>query len=617
MNKFIQKYVVPGLLMVLFLPLYGQELELINSYEADGELGISMRFTDNVTFIEDATYSPPQLRIIVPNTSYPKKRYQKDIDLPPLYRYTVQDMRGITNKVEIILYFTSLPEYTIELDQERIIRISWLPQKEEVARKVRAQRISSMESTVSLNFKDAQLIDVLRLLQTQNNLNIIAGEEVKGKVTVGLNDVNLGTALDAILKVNGFDWFMQENILVIKKIETEMEGSTETRIYKLEYVDASAVASAITNVLTKKGKIQVFSATQQNPLSATTSSGQAGGGTAGVLGGAGSAQGAGNAAAAGLTGLLGGIATGGGGAQGSAPTTGGGIAGTGQTNADHILVTDVHYNFDKIEDMIYTLDQPVKQINISVKFIETRLTMDERMGINWSARTQLSVPGSPQTATGGTATGATGALGGTTTQTATASASTLLELGQWRQGLKVATLSLPVFHALLEVFSNDGSTRLLQEPQVTAKNNSMATVNVGTTIPILVPQAEGGTFGSQPYQFQDEEVSVTLNVFPRINEDRFVSMSIDAQIEAITGFTGPNNDRPIISNRQTTTQITVRDGETLLIGGLIYDQYVETHTITPILGKIPFIKHFFRHTITTSEQTELLIFITPHIVKLS
>lgn len=616
MNKSIQNRLFTMLLMVLFLPLYGQELELINSYEADAELGISMRFTDNVTFIEDATYSPPQLRIVVPNTSYPKKRYQKDIDLPPLYRYTVQDLRGKTNKVEIILYFTSLPEYTIELDQERIIRISWLPQKDEVARKVRAQRISSMESTVSLNFKGAQLIDVLRLLQTQNNLNIIAGEEVKGKVTVGLNDVNLGTALDAILKVNGFDWFMQENILVIKKIDTEMEGSTETRIYKLEYVDASAVASAITNVLTKKGKIQVFSATQRNPLSTTTATGQTGGGTAGVLGGAGSARGAGNAATAGLTGLLGGIA-GGGGAQGTTPAIGGGITGAGQMNADHILVTDVHYNFNNIEDIIYSLDQPVKQINISVKFIETKLTMDERMGINWSARTQLKVPGAPQTTAGGTTTGATGTLGGTTTQTATATVSTLLELGQWRQGLKVATLSLPVFSALLEVFSNDGSTRLLQEPQVTAKNNSMATVKVGTTIPVLVPQAEGGTFGSQPYQFQDEEVSVTLNVFPRINEDRFISMSIDAQIEAITGFTGPNNDRPIISKRQTTTQITVRDGETLLIGGLIYDQYVETHSVTPILGKIPFIKYFFRHTITTSEQTELLIFITPHIVRLS
>ncbi|NQV38416.1 MAG: hypothetical protein HQ509_10485 [Candidatus Marinimicrobia bacterium] len=123
MNKFIQKLFFIVLLSVVFLPIQGQELELINSYEAEGELGISMRFTDDITFIEDATYSPPQLRIVVPNASYPKKRYQKDIDHPPLYRYTVQDLRGKTNKVEIIMYFSSLPEYTIELDQERIIRI--------------------------------------------------------------------------------------------------------------------------------------------------------------------------------------------------------------------------------------------------------------------------------------------------------------------------------------------------------------------------------------------------------------------------------------------------------------------------------------------------------------
>ena len=121
MNKFIRKYLVPVLLTVLLHPVNGQELELINSYESDGELGVSMRFTDNITFIEDATYSPPQLRIIIPNSSFPKKRYQKDIDLPPLYRYTAQDLRGKTNKVEVILYFTSLPEYTIELDRKSVV----------------------------------------------------------------------------------------------------------------------------------------------------------------------------------------------------------------------------------------------------------------------------------------------------------------------------------------------------------------------------------------------------------------------------------------------------------------------------------------------------------------
>ncbi len=476
-----------------------------------------------------------------------------------------------------------------------------------------------MESTVSLNFKDAPLIDVLRLLQAQNNLNIIAGSEVKGKVTVGLNDVNLGTALDVVLKVNGYDWFMQDNILVIKPIEQTMEGSTETKIYKLEYVGASAVATAISNVLTKKGKVQIFSATQQNQLGATASSGGQNSNTGGIIGGSGSAQGAGNAASAGLSGLLGGIG-GQGGAEGSQATGAGGAAGgQGQMNADVILVTDVHYNFANIEEIIFALDQPIPQINISVKFIETKLTIDERMGINWSARTKLDAPGQTSQTTAGSVggTGTTGTTATTATTTTATAASSLLELGKWRQGLKVATLSLPIFSALLEVFSNDGSTRLLQEPQVTAQNNALATVNVGTTIPILIPQAEGGNFGTQPYQFQDEEVSVTLNVMPRINEDRFVSMSIDAQIEAITGFTGPNNDRPIISNRQTNTQITVRDGETLLIGGLIYDQFVETETVTPVLGKIPLIKHLFRHSITTSEQTELLIFITPNIVKLS
>ncbi len=618
-NKFLLRLVLTSIwLSGMFL--YGQEMELINTYDAGSELGVSMRFTEIIEYEEDLTANPPMLRLVIPNTTFPQTRYRKDIDLPPLYRITAKQILSRPVQTEVVLHFTKLPDYTIDLNQGRILRVFWEPEVKDTKERVRASRISPMESTVSLNFKDAPIIDLLRLLQAQNNLNIVAGQEIKGTVTIALNDVNLGTALDVILKVNGYDWFLQDNILVIKPIETEMEGSMDTRIYKLDYADASAVATAISNVLTKKGKMQLFKAAVQNPLLggglATGQQGQA----AGVLGAAGSAAGAANPATAGLTGLVGGLTGGTTTGTGQTGTTGaGGLGGVGGvTNADHILVTDVHYNFPKIEKLIYALDKPVSQINIAVKFIETRLTMDERMGINWSIRTDLQVPSAGATAATQTAgTGTVPGQTGTTNAVGTLAQSTLLEIGNWNS-LKMATLSLPVFQALIEVLSTDGKSRLLQEPSVTAQDNTMATVTVGTTIPVLVPQPQGTTTGGQtPYTFQDEEVNVTLNVFPRINEDRYISMAIDAQIEAVTGYTGPNNDRPIVSRRQTQTQVTVESGETLLIGGLIYDQVVQTHTTMPILGKIPLIKRLFNHTINTTEQTELLIFITPNIIKLS
>jgi len=422
------------------------------------------------------------------------------------------------------------------------------------------------------------------LLQAQNNLNIIAGEAVEGKVTVSLDDVNMGTALDAILKVNGYDWFMQENIVVIKPIDEDMSGELETKLYKLEYIDASALASALINVLTDKGKVSLFSPVAK------------GGGTG--IGGGSSAQGAGGG------GLLGALSGGGGGVTPTSGTsqtstaaggTGGGGSAAGVTSMDHLLVTDVHSNFDRIEEIILKLDKPIPQINIAVKFIETTLSLDEQMGINWDMRASLSGP---------TASDATSTSAG-------------IDIGWAGKDLRLATLSLPTFTALFNILSSDNNTRIVQEPQTTTQDNTTATLTSGTTYPIMVPTGEGSAFGSSPVTFEDQEINVSLTITPRINEGRFVTMNINTSVDALVGFSGPDDDRPIVSSRSSTTQVSVPNGETLLMGGLIFDQRIETITSIPILSKIPLIKKLFIDKSTKNEQRELLIFITPNIVNLN
>jgi len=439
------------------------------------------------------------------------------------------------------------------------------------------EELKALKSTVSLNFKDVALVDILRLFALQHNLNIIIGEDVKGKISVSLQDVNLGTALDAILKVNGFDWFIQENIVVVKPADLEISGELITRIYKLNYVDATAVASALQNVLSSKGRVQVFSPVMKGGLissnSDNNSSNDGGGGSGGILGG---------------------LGLGGGGQQQNNQNTGG-TSGQGQGQSsqamDHLLVTDTYSNFSKIENIISRLDLQIAQVNISVKFIETKLSNDERLGISWTGRSALNIPAS------------------------SSDENDILNIGHW-ESMRIATLTLPVFTALLDMLSSDGNTRLLQEPQITVKENVMAELTVGTSIPILVPQAEGGLAGTQPFQFQNEEINITLNVLPRINDGKYISMDVNAIVQALVGYTA-QGERPIISNRTTQTSVMVRNGETLLMGGLIFDQLIETHTTFPILGKIPLIKVFFNHSVSTKEQRELLLFITPNIIKLS
>ena len=91
-------------------------------------------------------------------------------------------------------------------------------------------------------------------------------------------------------------------------------------------------------------------------------------------------------------------------------------------------------------------------------------------------------------------------------------------------------------------------------------------------------------------------------------------MAIDASVQAIVGYVGTEK-RPMVSTRSTNTNVRVRDGETLLIGGMIFDTDQETVAKFPLLGDLPIIKYFFRYTITEREQRELLIFITPTVVR--
>jgi general secretion pathway protein D len=261
------------------------------------------------------------------------------------------------------------------------------------------------------------------------------------------------------------------------------------------------------------------------------------------------------------------------------------------------VITDLAQNFDRIQNIINELDKKIPQINIAVKFIETKLTDDERLGINWDLRTSLTGP-SIQTDAG-------------TVENLIELGTTILSSGSQ---LRLATLSIPMFSSLLEVMGADADTKLLQEPQVTTFENTTAEISIGTSYPVLIPGSDATAFGAETYQFEDVQIDVSLSVTPRINEERFVSLDLNATVQALVGFAGPNSDRPIVSDRSTTTKVMVGNGETLLIGGLIFDQVNESTTSPPLIRSIPFLKRFFTHTRTSTEQRELLIFITPNII---
>ena len=123
-------------------------------------------------------------------------------------------------------------------------------------------------SRVSLSFQDAKLVNVVRMLLSEDNLNLIMGEDVSGRVTVNLDDVSLETALDAILHVNNYEWFIQDNIIIVQPTTTKkvMSGELLTRMFRLNYVNGSIALEAVNEVLTARGKIKAISSTGSTNL---------------------------------------------------------------------------------------------------------------------------------------------------------------------------------------------------------------------------------------------------------------------------------------------------------------------------------------------------------------
>ena len=542
-----QKFHILQLFLALNLVCFitGAPTELLDIHIVDEAdvYSVILEFNDSdVAYVTTEKFVPPTLKIGFVNVLWTRGDFQYKTGVNPLYQYSVREpvsrhavedenMLGRTNMLEVRLDFNKVPDYKIELKTDlpeaprNIMVISW-PKKEDIKADrgpiVPFKRIEP--GFFSINFKDADLVDVIRLLSEQHGLNLVLGEEVAGKITLRLKEVPLEKALDLILKANGYTWFIDDNILLVKEADGDIKHSAEleTRIFQLYFLDAAMVITALSEVFTSQGKAV--------PLS-------------------------------------------------SASAIGGEAAGN-----DLIMVTDVPTNFELIERIIRTLDQENSQINISIKFIETTLKQDEAMGINWSLRADTSLSfglGELTSNSGGT--------------------------------VNLATLTPMTFAAMLQVLAEDAGTTLLQEPQITTFNNSPATITVGTTIPVLVPQAEGSMFGAVPYTYQDQNVNVSLSVLPRINENELISMNINAAVQAITGYVGAEQ-RPIVSNRTTTTNVMVKNGETLLIGGLIFDQDDLTVGKFPVLGDLPFIRKFFRTNSKKKSQNELLIFITPTII---
>ena len=168
-----------------------------------------------------------------------------------------------------------------------------------------------------------------------------------------------------------------------------------------------------------------------------------------------------------------------------------------------------------------------------------------------------------------------------------------------------------------------GESKILASPHITTLDNHEAETRITTTIYIegsvsnmRSPTASTGiqNTGYSARQITEKDVGIEISVTPRINDASRITLLLNASVEALLSAAEVVTEKPRSTKRTVRTQVTVTDGDTVIIGGIIAENIIENKKYLPVLSGIPFIGKVFQSTTIDKEQRELLIFITPNVV---
>ncbi len=522
------------------------------------ETAVALTCTDSVKFATQKFSHPERLYVYLANTRQGPVDDVTRVSVGPVSKITVKSYLQRPPVLAVILKFRKKQPYHISRRGKTIVVHI---QKEhspvlESARNMgasRVYRLLDVPGTISMNYHEAELPNVLRLLSRQNHVNIVAGKDVTGKVTVSLQNVSLREALDNILKANGYDYMVKGNVILVKKIDTNLPGEMVTRIFRLKYVDAKNVKKTLEHVKSKIGSIEVFDSYFEKGKS-----------------------------------------------DGQRPAAAGQHSANVEASGSHssvLIVTDRPEIVQQIGQLISQLDVAAPQIMIESKLVEMAPLHEDKLGIDWDKTISASFMWQ-QMLPGGKA----------------MSYSAMMDnprSGQWTLG----HLTASQFGMVLDFLKEKTDAKLISNPRITTTDDKEAVISVGTTVPI--PQINRGVGGQGDIvTFNYKDVNIELRVTPHVSEDNEIIMLVNPVIEEITGEVVVDINRaPITSKRAVHTTVTVRDGETVVIGGMIKDNTTVTTEKVWLLGDLPLLGALFRHKHRNTKQTDLMIFITPHIVK--
>ncbi|MCM2267169.1 MAG: type IV pilus secretin PilQ [Elusimicrobiales bacterium] len=410
---------------------------------------------------------------------------------------------------------------------------------------------------ITLDYSEADVREVLDMMAAKANINIIYGDDVSGTLTISLSKVPFEEAFRTILNVKGLAAQQAgDNILRIAAPATftaeQKKAMPQTRVFFLSYARASEVKGQVDAVAAAEGRTKASCNSDEN------------------------------------------------------------------NNA--LVVTDTPVGLDATARLIRSLDRVPKQVLIEAKLVEVTLDNSMDYGISWSGYGNdkngnyvgsQDVVNAPTEALGGKMV-MNKALGGSQGGTGVTLPANVV-YGAFRLG-KVA--SNYMFDAVITAAAKKGKAKVLSDPKVATLNNKEANINITTQIPYTTTEVTAATPPISTTRVTYLTTGIVLKVTPTINSDGRISMKINPSISQPSATITPvAGGAPGIDTRSADTNVIVKNGETIVIGGLISDTQSEAVFKVPILGDIPLLGYLFKKKSMSRTRMELLIFVTPRIME--
>lgn len=428
---------------------------------------------------------------------------------------------------------------------------------EEEAESRREQKFPYSGEKLSLNFQDIEVRSVLQLIADFTGLNLVASDTVGGSITLRLQNVPWDQALDLILKTKGLDKRQIGNVLLVAPADEiaareKLELETTKQIAELAPVRLDIIQVNYAKAADIVGLIK-----EDKEL----------------------------------------------------------ISDRGFVSSDVRTNTiSVRESTDKLEEirrLVSTWDVPVRQVSIEARIVRAQTNVAENLGVRWggagydvSGDNVFSFGGS-QEAVGEARDAAGGGTGGITFPGALG-----VDLGVTGEGASSFAIGWGSDNFLVDLelsaLETDGQAEVVSQPRVVTADRQTASIKSGEEIPYQEASSSGATSVSF------KEAVLSLEVTPQITPDDKIIMDLMVNQDSRGEVTG---GIPSINTNEVTTQVLVGNGETVVLGGIFQSEVATQTTKTPFLGDIPYLGRLFKRTEKINERSELLIFITPKIIR--